>query len=345
MKSILEREQTVRVLYLIAAAVIFVMWVWSADSPSTAINSDPRSKLSDLVYRTAHKPYVQRMLIPVITRSIHGILPRETWNSVLQPVRSLAKTEKEMIRLGWEDDFFAEYVIAFAAAFLFFLPFPFLARQLWSLVHPAAGGFANLAGLAALAVLPTVFHVGPHYIYDLPALTLFTAGLVLLLQRRWSLYYLVFLAGCLNKETMLLLLWAFLVLHVRRLDTTKLLLHSAAHVIIFALVKLLTMSAFAGNPGPAMEFHLYGNLHELLLGYSWTGLLVGGITAYLILHNLYEKPHELRMLATLVIPFGLLILVFGVVHELRAAYEILPVLTFMMLCTIKDHLTFRKAER
>ncbi len=334
----MEHERVVRVLYLVATIIIFVMWVWSADSPTTAINSDPRSKLSELIYGTAHKPYVQRVLVPVLTRTIYGVLPQEFWRNVTEPVRLLPKTQKEIERLGWEENFFAEYLIAYGIAFTFFLPFPFIARKLWRLINPSDQFYTNTAGLAALIVLPTVFHTGPHYIYDLPALTLFTAGLVLLLQRRWLWYYVIFVAGCLNKETMLLMLWAFLALYRKRANDTNIFKHIAGHVILFAAAKVLLMITFADNPGPGLEFHLYGNLHELLLGYTWTGLLVTGFTAYLILHDLPGKPRDLRALSTLVIPFGFLILIFGVVYELRAAYEILPVLTFTMLCTIQKHL-------
>lgn len=337
-KCSLEREPVVRGLYLAAAIIIFVMWVWSAETATTAINSDPRSKLSDLIYGTAHKPYVQRALVPLITRTIHGALPQEFFQGITESIRTLPKTQKEMLRLGWEEQFFAEYLIAFSIAFSLFLPLPFIARKLWVLAYPSDRLYTYLSGLAALLVLPPLFHTGPHYIYDLPALTFFTTALVLLLQRRWVLYYILFVVGCLNKETMVLTLWAYAALYGTRSREVNMFFHVAAHIVLFAAVKGFTIATFADNPGSDLEFHLYGNLHEILLGYTWSGLLIAGITVYLVAANFQSKPRILKVLTTLVIPFGGLILMFGVVYELRAAYEIFPILTFMMLSTIRHHL-------
>lgn len=310
------------------------MWVWSADSPTTAINSDARSTLSDLIYGRAHKPYVQRALVPVLTRSLHNALPESLWLSLTEPLRTLPKTQKEMRRLGWEEEFFDKYIIAFAIAFIIFLPFPFVARRLWNLLYQSDDRMATLAGLAPLTVVPTFFATGPHYIYDLPALTFFTGGVVLLLKRQWIGYYVLFVVGCLNKETMVLLLFAFLLLYRTSFTLSALLKHTALHIVLFGTVKLGVMQAFADNPGPTVAFQLFGNIHRLLMGYSWNELIVAATTMFLIVYRLGSKPPALVQLSLLVLPFGVLVVFFGVLSELRAVYELIPILTFMMLHTI-----------
>ena len=68
-------------LYIIISAYVLLVWIRSADSVYTSFNGDPDSKLSDLIYGTANKPYVQRTLVPFITRSIHSILPQSSWDA------------------------------------------------------------------------------------------------------------------------------------------------------------------------------------------------------------------------------------------------------------------------
>jgi hypothetical protein len=332
--SFASRRSIVGVLYLVAAASVFAMWVWSADTRTTAINSDPRSTLSDLIYGTAHKPYVQRALVPLLTRAAYAMLPESLWHSLMQPLQRLPKTQKEMRRLGWEEDYFPEYVIAFAMAFIIFLPFPFIARRMWQLLYPSDDRIAPWAGIAPLVIVPTFFATGPHYIYDLPALTLFTAGAVLLVQGRWSWYYPLFVAGCINKETMVLLVVAFILLYRTSLTLSTVLKHVALHLVLFGAVKLMIMHAFADNPGPVLAFQLFANVHRLLMGYSWTELLVATATVLLIVYRLDTKPRTLVQLSLLVVPFGVLMVLFGVLSELRAVYELIPILTFMMLHTV-----------
>lgn len=325
----------VAVLYVSVATFIFIMWVWSADTPTTAINSDPRSKLSDLIYGRAHNPYVQRVLVPFVTRTLYSALPESLWRSLTEPLRTLPKTQKEMQRLGWEQEFFPQYLIALLTAYLLFLPFPFLARRLWSLLYQTDERTSMLAGMAPLLVAPTFFPTGPHYIYDLPALTLFTAGLVLLLERKWFWYYPLLVVGCLNKETMVLLGFAFFFSYRKHYTGFSLIVHIAAHVVLFVAVKLTIVQTFTANPGPTLDFHLYGNLHRILMGYTWSELLIAGATVFLVLHDLRAKPPALLRLALLVVPFGFLLLFFGVLPELRAVYELVPILTFMVLHTIR----------
>jgi hypothetical protein len=66
----------------------------------------------------------------------------------------------------------------------------------------------DLVGVSAvLALLP--FMIYSKRVYDLSALFLFTLGLLLLAKGRWGWFLLVYLLGCLNKETTLFLTLVF----------------------------------------------------------------------------------------------------------------------------------------
>jgi hypothetical protein len=53
-----------------------------------------------------------------------------------------------------------------------------------------------------------------------------------------------------------------------------------------------------------------------------------------VFYDFEKKPLQLRQCAMMGIPFALLIFIFGVITELRTAYEVVPVALFLILHTI-----------
>lgn len=331
--SLLQKKSLVILLYVFTSAYVFGIWVWSADTPTTSFNGDPRSKLSDLIYGTAHKPYVQRAIIPILTRTIYMLAP-PTWESLERQLLAIPKVRKESVRLGWEEGFLAEYVIALVLAFACLCGFAFTARELWRQLYDAGEEIVNAVPLITLLCLPPIFPTGPHYIYDFPSLFFFTLGFALMLRQQWTYFAFVFAVGCLNKETMLLLTFAFFLLYRNRLSKRELVSHLIWQLAIFAMVKSAIQLVFSPNPGTALDFHLYGNLHLLLMGYSWTSLFLGAVVGGLIVYDLKTKHPSLKTAALLIIPFGALVLWGGVITELRALYELYPIFLFLALHTI-----------
>lgn len=332
--SLLHKRSFVVLLYLVVSAYVFGVWVWSADTPTTSFNGDPVSKLSDIIYGTAHKPYVQRVLIPVVTRALHATLSSPALDSLEQRLLHLPKVQKETIRLGWERDFFIEYLIALSLAFLSLLGFPFVVRALWSTLYQTEQTITNLVPILALLALPPIFPTGPHYIYDFPTLFFFTLGLTLLIQGRWTLFYPIFIAGCLNKETTILLSVLFVLLYWKAMTKQTLLLHAGLQAIIFGIIKTIIMFSFAENGGNVMDFHLYLNLHLALMGYGLTTLVVAGLILWLVFYEFASKHPVLRKSLLLTIPFGLLLLWGGVITELRDLYELYPIVLMLALHTL-----------
>lgn len=319
---------------LFLSAYVFAVWVWSAETPTTSFNGDPRSKLSHLICGTAHRPYVYRVLVPMMTRSISSFIAGPTVDSLEQAILRHPKVQKETLRLGWETGFFIEYLIALTLAYGALVGFAFALRRLWTLLYATDDAIARLVPLLALLALPPIFSTGPHYIYDFPALFLFTAGLVLLAQERWTLFYPLFVLGCVNKETMFLLWVLFLVWFRKRMPTPTFLFHLVAQALLFAVVRIAIMYAFADNPGDSLPFQLYPNLHVALRGYSLTTLLYLTLFIWLVAYDFRHKHPFLTTALLLTIPFGLLVLFSGVLTELRAAYELFPVLFLLVLHTI-----------
>ncbi len=332
--ELLQHRTFVRFLYVCASAFVFAIWIWSAESPTTSFNGDSRSTLSAIIYGTAHKPYVQRVVVPIATRTIYTSIPTSLWDSLEQHLLAIPKVQKEMTRLGWEADFLAEYLIALMLAFIALASFPIVVRKLWDHFYDAGNTISAIVPVLTLLILPVAFPSGPHYVYDFPTLFLFTLGFLLLLKRRWLLFYPVFIIGCLNKETMVLLTLAYLVI-LREAETRqRLVIHLTAQSLCFLAVKAILTIAFSANPGTTLEFHIFGNIHTLLLGYTWTSLLISGVTAVLVFHEFSRKPEQLRRSVVLVGVFGILIFCFGTITELRDLYEVVPLVAFLILHTV-----------
>jgi hypothetical protein len=332
--ALLQKKSYVVVLYLLTAAYVFAVWVWSADTPTTSFNGDPVSKLSDIIYGRAHKPYVHRVLLPLATRAVYAAVAGPALDSLEQRLLRVPALRKQTDRLGWETDFFFEYLIALSLAFVCLAGFAFVVRTLWSTLYSTEQRITNLVPLLALLALPPLFPTGPHYIYDFPALFFFTLGLTLLVQRRWRFFYPVFITGILNKETIILLSVLFALLYWRTMPRRTFLLHLGTQTILFLIIKTFISDAFAGNGGNVMDFHLHLNIHIALMGYSLPTLFIVCVLIWLVFHEYASKHPVLKRSLLLALPFCLLLVWGGVITELRDLYELYPIVLFLVLHTV-----------
>jgi hypothetical protein len=258
----------------------------------------------------------------------------EARNSVGSRLSAIPKVQKEAGRLGWDLRFLTEYLIAFFFSFLALLLFPFVLRELFATLYATDERLVSIVPLAALLVLPPFFFVGTHYIYDFPALLFFTLGLLLMLKRQWLPYYIAFAVGCFNKETMILLLLPLLLIYGSAFPRRQLGMHTALHVLLFGAIKGSLILLYGNNPGSALEFHLFGNIHTLLMPYSLGALLTAAVASTLIWFDFRAKHPVLRKAAWLLAPFLLLMVLFASIDEGRDMYELLPVYGLLVAHTV-----------
>ena len=317
-----------------AAVFVFAVWVWGADTVSTSLNGDPRSTLDGLVKGTAYNPFVQRALVPAATREIVGAIPPAWKDGVTGILLASPKFTKEAARLGWDTREIPEYIVSLSLALAALVAFPFVLRSLFLSLYDVDVVVANLVALGVLLGLPPFFLVGTHYIYDFPSLLFFTAGLYLLLRRKWILFYLMFILGCVNKETMVLLAAATVILNSRTMPRGKLLSHVLAQVLIFGVIKTILVLTFRNNPGGSLEFHLWGNIHNLLFPYTFETAFLLIVACVLVFSDFHSKHPALRKAALLLVPFWLLMFTFAWMTEIRDLYEIYPVYALLAAHTI-----------
>jgi hypothetical protein len=342
--------------YAAAAFFVFAIWVWGADTEMQAVNGDRRSTLDGLIYGTAHNPFVQRVLVPFLTRTVNGAIPSGMREEIRAGLAANPKFQREAARLGWDLNFLPEYLIAFFFSFLALLLFPFILRALFGSLYDTDERLISIVPLASLFALPPFFFVGTHYIYDFPALLFFTLGLLLMVKRKWLPYYALFVVGCLNKETMILLLLPLALIYRNVLSRRQLGAHAAVHLLLFGLIKASLMLLYANNPGGAVEFHLFGNISKLLMPYSLGTLLMGTVVGVLIWFDFRAKHPVLRQAAWLLVPFLLLMFCFAWINEARDLYELFPIYVLLMAHTVlfsflkkpyalRDVLTLNHTER
>jgi hypothetical protein len=207
--------------------------------------------------------------------------------------------------------------------FISLLGFSFAVRYLFLLFYNTSSWFADSVSLLALLGLPTMFQY-TSFIYDFPLLLLYTLGLIFLYKQDWIKFLIIFLIGCVNKETTILLTLVFYIYFKSNLQQELFNKLLVTQIAIFILVKGLLYFIFINNPGTFIEFHLIDHNLRLLTGYDLT--LAAAVLGLILLvfYRWNEKPKFLKTSLWMIIPLIILTLFLGYLDELRDYYEVYP---------------------
>jgi len=326
----LEPKRGMKVFFLCVAYLAVAAVPLSVGVFRPGMNYYHKAKMVDMVYGRAHQPFVRRQLVPVMVRGCVAVMPESMRNQLQE---KFAKSEL-VKRLGWDAEYAGEFVAAIVLMYGALLGFLLVLRLFLVQFFELSGIKSHFVVLVTGLLLPATF-CGVFYIYDFSQLLLFTAGALLIRQKRWGLFYPVFILGCLNKETTILLPVVFAVYHGWRTLRWENLKHFLGQMALgLAMVGMLSW-LFQGNPGGAAEWHLERNLHPGLTGLGWARLIILLMAVVLCLVRLLKAPVFLRRgwLATMPI---LLVATFflGYIDELRDYYEALPFTVGLILLTL-----------
>jgi hypothetical protein len=319
-------------LYLAASLWILIMWATDV-RPFIGLNLFERARFLDLIYGRAHRPFVYRALVPWLIRGTLAVVPGALTRGLSEALpEALPIVGRAADFLSWEREHLPEYAIALGLAYLaiigYLVALRWLGRQCYDMPASERPWLTDTLPLLSLVVLPVFFKRGTHFLYDLPALFLFTLALACLRAHRVRAYYAVYAIGLLNKETMLLAgvamaLWVAAGGGHRWRE--RLMWHAGVHIALFAIVRLALIAIYRHNPGEPAELRLLDNLIFYSYPYWFTAVTSVGSVVLLIGHDWKKKPLLLRSTLWLVVPFFGLYLVAGSWGEIRVFYELLPV--------------------
>lgn len=327
----------VLLLLLILSALVFGMFL-----RTPGIIGDGRADFYNLVDGTAERPFAYRMFIPSTVRLLTSPISDETRASLAEWGLNNSVVYEVFYTSAWRIDWLPEFTAASVLMFAALLGFLWALRYFVTALYDGNRYWLDALLFLALLGLPPFF-TATNYIYDLPALFLFTFCLALMVRRQWLPYLIVYVFACLNKETTILLTLIFAIHYFdsARMNRRDYLRWMAAQLAIFGVIRLLLMLTYADLPGGAVRLQIDFNLRLFTMQtytlpeyLTWIGVVM------LVLHRWREKPLFLRHSSVILIPLVGLMLVFGIITETRVFYEVYPIILLLAFYTVSRVLEF-----
>lgn len=287
------------------------------------LGPEERFGLGPMVYGTAHKPFVYRVLVPTIVRVVTPLVPGSWTQAALDnPVWGQWITQ-----LG-DNSYHTETLMTILLMYGSVLGFTWSFSQLMTVLEYSKATTAIMT-IGLLLLMPQYYGFGN--IYDLPCLFLFTLALWLMAKMQWGWFLFAFILASLNKETSILLTLIFIVHYWKRLDRETYLFLAMVQFGLFGLIKAVLTLVFLNNPGSVVEYHLLDHLGIFRMAPIILVLssLSVGIVAWLGYKNWKHKPAFIKSALVMIPPMIGLYLLFGYPFEIRVFLEALPVIVLV----------------
>ena len=270
----------------------------------------------EMVYGTAYKPYVFRVLTPLVIRVIISILPYR--------IETIST------------------IIMFFSLLGFVISFRYLYTTFW---RPSI--VLDLISLLSVIGLFPIFAIN-NKIYDFTSLFLFTLCLSLLARKKFHLYMIFFGLTSVNKETAILLILIYFVHYRHRLGmpTFKNLL--IYQVSVFLIIRLIIALYFRNNPGGMVEFHFMKFFQLMIFRphfFIMIFILIGILVLLLFIRTFREKPLFVQNAAIATVPLmSVLYFLIGYPFELRFFIEIYSIFLLIFTQPISRIIGFKLEE-
>ncbi len=178
-----------------------------------------------------------------------------------------------------------------------------------------------------------------RYPSDLPAILLFTLGLILIYKKNWLLFYPLFIIATLNRETTCYLTVVYLCTSIGRERPKQIIIHILSQALIWVEIKYYLYHLYIANGGDAFwQTHLSENFNLLMtpraypqflsnFGYLW----IPTLAFWRIIPDQFVKR------TVWLIPLFFLGMFFiGNMYELRIYGELIPVVLTAFLLILKE---------
>ncbi len=320
----------VRVAYILAALFAFALWYQRGGGLQ---QFDPASP-AKMVYGGAERPFSARVLVPWTVRLAVAPIPAETRKRIGRDIAAALGAEpirKFDLLAGAAPDFALEHCLIVVLNFAALLGFLFALKKLMEVLFEPSRWPIRAAPIAAVLMVPIFVQDGVPFMYDLPALLLFTVALGYFAERRWLPLYATVAVAALNKETAIFIAAVVLAVDFRSLPARSLLRRLALITVSWGFARLLavglsTPTTSAGSDH--LPYVLPLNLRDLFWSPVWSNPLYLAATLFFVLlftSHLAEKPRLLRRGSLVMVPFFAAYLWGGMWGEIRVFLEIYPI--------------------
>jgi len=306
----------------IALLCLVVMGLYMKYS-NVGLDDPERFGIGPMVYGTAHKPFVYRVLVPGIVRVVTPLI-QYNWVEAAIDNPVLGSWLSQLDVSTYPREVFVTLLVLYASL----LGFAYVFMRLMEVLrYSRVTTVIMTVGLLLLA--PQYFSYGK--LYDLPTLFLFTAGLWLMAKMQWGWFLFAFILASLNKETSILLTLIFIVYYWKRLDRESYLYLAIVQLILYGLIKAVLTLVFLNNPGTIVEYHLQDHIEIISMAPFILVLssLSVGIVAWLAAKDWGRKPAFIKSCLVMIPPLIGLYVLFGFPFEVRVFLEALPVITLL----------------
>lgn len=308
-----ERERVLVGSVRCCTPILAIAYAWLRFANNVEIE---HASLSELVAGTAWAPFQYRALVPWIVAATDHL---------------------GLIEAGAHRAAFA--VIEAGAAYLLVLAIERLLR----LYYPRATSalVAPMVFVPLLFTLATPFRSNPYlYPYDTPAVLFMALGLLLLLQRRWWLFYPLFALATLNRETTCFLTVIYVLGSIGAEPWRRVAGHAAAQAAVWFALKLSLVALYPGIPiedrgaeafvaQPLFISMAHRNIAFLSqpLSYPYLVASLGGVWVALAFYGHAVPSRAVRRSLLVALPFVAAMAYVGLLAEIRIFSELIPLFT------------------
>ncbi|MEZ5313898.1 MAG: hypothetical protein R2862_09760 [Thermoanaerobaculia bacterium] len=333
-----------------AFVLVFSLWLFHGHS----FNTFPPAKAELATYGGAARPYSARVLVPWTVRLLLAPIPRSTRHDLVERWADAHPSIDGA--LGFFDshrDFALELALTIlldAAALAGFL---LVLRKLLRSLYASSAWVERSAPVVAVLLLPLFFARSSHFLYDFPALFLFTAALLLVHQRRTGWLALVLFFGTLNKESMALALVVCALDEFGGTPRPRRAIRLGGLTLVVVAARLLAMTfshpaATAAGQNNWMRNYFTTNLAAFLRDpFLFDPVRLAALLLFvlLILAGYQRKPPFLCRILPVTVPFLALYVWGSLWGEIRALYELVPILFLMGYQTVCEAIGLELAPR
>ena len=210
---------------------------------------------------------------------------------------------------------------------------------------------SSLLAFSILYILPFNFLfprlIPVYYPYDMPAIYFFTLGLIFMYQRRWAVYYIIFVIACFNRDSACFLTFIYLFTSLKREKLNWVIYHCCAQFIIWAIIKLVLFKLFFRNPGQNWFewYHMNSNITHFSTNISFLSGFrnypflfsnLGGIWILVFFYYRLIKIEFVKRSIFVVFPYFLGMMFVGSIYEIRIFGELIPVFLMAFLVILKE---------